>query len=201
MTPAITGATVPIEDATVMVFLPYTPRADSLSRGYHAWLRETDNPFFNSISGILHYSNWLVTAVHRGLTAFTHFDFMLFASREDTGRVWSNPQVVDFAANWTRTWGIDPDGGDLSVNYHSYLATRTAGQAGRRGDRVLLGLQPGGHHADAEYWKITEPLVGRPDFTGFCLRFGAAADAVTADWAATVLEGSIIAAPNMGSRT
>lgn len=58
-----------------MVFLPYTPRADADARGYDDWLREVDNPFFNAVPGIVHYSNWKVVGLAK-TAAFSHFDFM-----------------------------------------------------------------------------------------------------------------------------
>ena len=45
-----------------LILLVYTPREDSNARGYEAWLQEIDNPFFNDIPGIRHYTNWKTTS-------------------------------------------------------------------------------------------------------------------------------------------
>lgn len=186
-------------DSAVMVLLPYTPRADSEARGYHDWLRKVDNPFFNSVPGILHYSNWLVDKAVRGAVGFSHFDFMIMEGPDSPPQVWSNQAVVDFAAGWTRSWGVDPDNTDLSVNYTSAMAARVSGALARRTDRLWLGLDagPAASATDSEVWRISEPMVGQPTFDTFCFRFidGNAAEP-GADWSAKLALASLIAAPD-----
>jgi hypothetical protein len=186
-------------ESAVMVLLPYTPRADSGSRGYHDWLRTVDNPFFNSVPGILHYSNWLVDEVVRGSLGFTHFDFMIMEGPDSPAGVWSNQAVVDFAAGWTRNWGAEPENPDLSVNYHSAMASRVSGALPQRSNRLWLGLDagPAATSTDSEVWKMTEPMVGKPTFNTFCFRFiHGNAPQPGADWSASLALGSLIAAPD-----
>lgn len=189
--------TMQVQDSASMVILPYTPRADSDARGYHDWLRDVDNPFFNSVEGILHYTNWKVVRAVKGATSFSHFDFMIMESLEKSAQVWANDKVVDFAAGWTQSWGADPDNADLSVNYLSAMAARTGGKISVRGDRVWLGLNPGPAAAEsqAEIWGITQPMVGTVPFESFCFQFGEQPPADADAWAETILEGVLIAAP------
>jgi len=142
----------------LMVFLPYTPRADSAARGYHKWLRDIDNPFFNSVPGILHYSNWEVTSPPTG--HFTHFDFMyLDPARADS--VWTNPDVIAFAGAWTDQWGIDPASADLSVNYNSYKLRLKTGKGAFDPRKVRIA---GSHTAAPRFggaiWQVEAPMVG-----------------------------------------
>jgi hypothetical protein len=181
-------------DCDIMVLLPYTPRADAAARGYDDWLRSVDNPFFNAVRGIAHYSNWKVDRVLWGTVGFTHFDYMrLDPAYAD--EVWSNPAVTEFAANWTRTWGAEPDAADLSVNYHSYRLRRVSGRAAFA-RATLLGIGAGvtaGGDGD-ELWVVEQPMVGTPPAQRFVIREAVAAQ-VTAEWADTVVSGTLIAAP------
>lgn len=170
----------------IMVLLPYTPRPDADARGYDDWLREVDNPFFNAVPGIVHYSNWKVSGPVAG---FSHFDFMFLDPSLADG-VWSNPAVVDFAAGWTRQWGTAPDAADLSVNYHSYLMRHVTG----RGDFDRRGVRLGGSASPVtrfggSVWEVTEAMVGSSPHAFYEVAFGPATvggDAVA---------GTLIAAP------
>ena len=173
----------------VMVFLPYTPRADADARGYDDWLRQVDNPFFNAVPGIVHYSNWKVAGAAKAF-AFSHFDFMyLDPSRADG--VWSNAAVLAFAAAWTARWGAFPDAADVSLNYHSYRLTRRDGADSfdRRGVRLgMLDAPPG--HLGGTVWEVDSSLVGTPACRWFEFRFGPLGDA-----ALPGVAGELIAAP------
>jgi hypothetical protein len=112
----------------VMCLLQYTPRADAAERGYEDWLRSTDNPFFNSVPGILLYENWKVHAPILGKPDYAYFDLMYLDGNAAIERVWSNPKVIDFATEWTRQWGKVPDPTvDQSVNYHVVICDEIAG--------------------------------------------------------------------------
>ena len=50
-----------MERSRILFFGLHT-REDSNARGYEAWLQEIDNPFFNDIPGIRHYTNWKTTS-------------------------------------------------------------------------------------------------------------------------------------------
>ena len=54
------------------VLLTYTPRKETNLEKYEKWLIDVDNPFFNSINEVSHYSNWKV------LNRLDNFDFEYF---------------------------------------------------------------------------------------------------------------------------
>jgi hypothetical protein len=179
-------------DCDIMVLLPYTPRADANARGYEDWLRAVDNPFFNSVKGIAHYINWRVDRVLWGTVGFTHFDYMRL-DPEHADAVWTNPAVIEFAAGWVRSWGVEPDAADASVNYHSYRLRRVAGRAPGFARTTVLGIgaDPKGLAGD-ELWAVDHPLVGTPPTACFGIR---AVLPEEPNWAAAAVSGSLIAAP------
>lgn len=112
----------------IMCVLQYTPRADSADRGYEQWLRDVDNPFFNGVPGIVRYENWKVHAPLLGTPDYAYFDLMYLDGQAAIERVWSNPTVVEFAAEWTRKWGRVPDPAvDQAVNYRVTICEEIAG--------------------------------------------------------------------------
>jgi hypothetical protein len=112
----------------VMCLLQYTPRADSADRDYEPWLRAVDNPFFNGIPGIARYENWKVHTPILGQPDYTYFDLMYIESKEAIEKVWTNPELQEFAAEWTRLWGIVGDPTiDQAVNYHVSICEEIAG--------------------------------------------------------------------------
>lgn len=165
---------------TTMLFLPYSPRGDADARGYDDWLRQVDNPFFNTRPGIRHYSNWKVidgAAAH----GFTHFDFLLLDEGFASARVWEDAPLAAFAADWVRAWGADPDG-EAAANYHCYEARLEGGDAGTWAERVAIDPEGGA----GERWSLVAGVVGTPPWPSFTRRFGASDGA---------LVGELIAAP------
>ena len=94
----------------LMLQIAYTPREDSDERGYVDWLREVDMPFFNSVEGVLHYSNWKITDSPVGTCPFTHFDLLFVDSDVGVERVLGNPDLQEFASGWNDLWGTHPEG-------------------------------------------------------------------------------------------
>ncbi len=186
-----------------MLLLTYTPRADSDDRGYDEWLREVDNPFFNSIPGITHYSNWKIVETRVGSLPFTHFDFMHIDGIDAVSKVWENERVQEFAAGWTEKWALDPRATDMSVNYQVMLCSEVAAPStpGRRTDTLLflpytprpdaqsrgydrwlqevdnpfLNSQPEIVHYTN--WRIREAVLGHVDYTDFDAMYVDSADA------------------------
>ena len=173
-----------------MVFLPYVPRADSDARGYDDWLRAVDAPFFNSVPGILHYSNWKVTNPPAG--HFTHFDFM-YLDPVLADSVWTNQDVIAFAAEWTEKWGIDPKAADLSVNYNSYKLRLRSGQGAFDPSAVrIAGSTSDAGRFGGAVWEVEAPMVGTSATPFYEFAFGAAAGSTGP---ADSLTGTLIAAP------
>lgn len=104
-----------------MLFLTYTPRSDSEERGYGPWLRKVDNPFFNSVPGIAHYTNWKVIKGGEGVIPWTYFDFLRLENGVTLETVWGNKDLTKFATGWTKLWGREPDAADMAVNYQVHM--------------------------------------------------------------------------------
>lgn len=104
-----------------MLFLTYTPRSDSEERGYGPWLRKVDNPFFNSVPGIAHYTNWKVVKGGEDVITWTYFDFLRLENGVTLETVWENEDLTKFAAGWTKLWGRAPDAADMAVNYQVHM--------------------------------------------------------------------------------
>jgi len=112
----------------VMCLLQYTPRAGAAEDGYDDWLRTVDNPFFNGVPGVVRYENWKVQAPLLGTPDYAYFDLMYVDGHAAIERVWSNPAVAEFAAEWTRRWGQVPDPTvDQAVNYRVTVCEEIAG--------------------------------------------------------------------------
>jgi hypothetical protein len=178
-----------------MFLLPYTPRADADARGYDEWIQSIDNPFFNSVDGISHYSNWKVRDVLVGSVPFTHFDFM-FVDRERQAKIWSNEAVAAFANGWTEKWGVDPGNADLSVNYHVYKLAHREGPVVFDREHVLVVFEPASPRgADASSWSVEESVLGKCPCASVEILFGDAARARDLNGALAAFTGELIAAP------
>jgi hypothetical protein len=177
-----------------MFLLPYIPRGDSDARGYDQWIRDIDNPFFNSVDGIELYINWKVGKVLKGALDFTHLDFM-YVDPDKEAQIWSNPDVAAFAAGWNEKWGRDPNNADLSVNYHVYRLEQDAGAEGFNPSLTTVILDPAGPPAaGASRWKVAQAVLGKNACTTVDVIHGAADPAVYEN-AAAAFTCELIAAP------
>jgi hypothetical protein len=110
-----------LEGCPLVIFIAYTIGAEAEANGYADWLRRVDMPFFNAIPGTRHYANWrLVELLSDPPPAWDWFDFQGLAEEGDLERVWFNPDLDDFRANWLRLWGYGSDA-PPPVLRHSYL--------------------------------------------------------------------------------
>lgn len=94
---------------------------------YEAWLREVDNPFFNSVPGIVRYANWKVVDDMVGKVDFTHYDLLEVEDVDSWEKVWNNEELQAFAHAWTERWsvhGTDPK--YVGINYQVMLAEEIA---------------------------------------------------------------------------
>nr|WP_157034346.1 hypothetical protein [Sphingomonas sp. Y57] len=170
----------------LICFLPYTPRADSASRGYEKWLQDVDNPFFNSRPAVAHYTNWRVAGGATEAFPYTHFDFLLIASGKTPEDVWTDGPLAEFAANWVKLWGVAPDG-DPALNYQCSVAEYVSGEAGTFSPLVEVSMDLS---SPGEQWRITQNVVGQAPAAGFTRRFvsGSGANRST-------IVGELVAAP------
>lgn len=203
-------------DYTTMVLLTYTPGSDVESKGYDDWLRQIDNPFFNTIPGIAHYSNWKVL---EGADApFTHFDLLGLDGPDAVDKVWFNADLDTFRDGWVAKWGYGGSAPRSPANGYGVLVRRDQPTdpifdryVALAFDRVLpsgsvwtaeaalhkhwaLGPAPDGK------WRL--PVATSPLGHSFSLRFGSALPSLPAGSAGTPrLVGECIAAPEMPWRT
>ena len=198
-------ASASVSDPGYMLLLPYTPREDSDQRDYDPWLREVDNPFFNSVEGVVHYTNWRIPAPTPAVP-YTHFDFLRIAAPEDAEKVWADPDLAKFAANWTRTWGRYPDASeaDLHMNYHVYLCERISG---KRPTASRVAYQPCTQEPspiddNTEVWKVRDAVIGDARFSylrvvplGDDADLQAATSGLPSGWHGSVV-GEIVATPD-----
>jgi len=183
-----------------MLFLTYTPREDSERRGYHAWLRSTDTPFFNSVPGIAHYANWKVIArADGGAPPWDYFDFLHIEDGKTVEDIWSNERLGKFAANWTKMWGRDPDNPDLSVNYQIHEARRVCATKGPLTDFVALVLGPDKSRlpGEAAIWQVTNAILGSAVRGEYAIvNLPAGREAADPAWGQAVLLAECLAKPD-----
>lgn len=116
-------------DLRDLLLLVYTPREDSTARKYDDWLRDIDNPFFNGVPGIQHYTNWKITSPADCAVPYTYFDLMYVEDKNKLDDIWGNPDVEKFAQGWTDSWGRYPAATPetMDKNYQVYLCEMTSG--------------------------------------------------------------------------
>ncbi len=206
-----------LANCPAMIFIAYTVPGDAEARGYSPWLVEVDNPFFNAIPGTRHYANWRVADMVQGaLPVWDYIDFQGLASREDLDRVWFNPDLDTFRAEWLRLWGYGARNPD-PVLRHSYLTRRVFARPGHVPGPLLTlragrGPVPDGLAADLVF--VVEGVLkkhfgmagGRPDdwltpaaqgnplgLDWLAVTYGDSAEAGTGD---LVLRADLIAEPD-----
>jgi hypothetical protein len=140
------------------VFLTYTLPADALARGYETWLRDVDNPFFNTIPGVGRYENWRIAREQTPSLGYTHFDLMFVASEDALQRAWFDARLDAFRTGWIAEWGY---GAAAPVNTFAYLMRGTGAPAARRTDRLVLrggdaALAPG--DGARESWQVVKAV-------------------------------------------
>lgn len=95
-----------LDHCGTILLIVYNIPQDAAARGYLDFLRTEDNPFFNTISGLMHYANWKVDEVIAGQSPdWRYFDFFGLDPRADLEDVWFNPELDAFRANWIDRWG------------------------------------------------------------------------------------------------
>jgi hypothetical protein len=111
-----------------LLLLTYTPRHGVDLDEYHRWLKEVDNPFFNSRPVVRRYVNYRVVEPVLGNEDFTHFDLLEIEGEGGAESVFGDDGIGAFARDWVRLWGEhpDPDLPDQSVNYRVVLCEAVA---------------------------------------------------------------------------
>jgi hypothetical protein len=109
------------------MFLPYVPRADAAARNYDEYLREIDNPFFNSdaVPEVVTDANWRKVRELVGTEWWTDFDLMFIEGPESVAGLFANPRAAAFMGEFVRNWGRVPDG-PPEANFSGVLAELVA---------------------------------------------------------------------------
>lgn len=154
----------------------YSVRPDSEERGYHQWLRDLDNPFFNSRPGIVRYENWQVASVPVGTVPFDYFDlFFVDETLGPDGHVpFEGEQEAAFARGWNDLWGLAPDG-YLEESGANIIRCRLVAEPEdvvRTGHVVLIGTTPRAGAQDDGYddWlrTVDNPFLNSlPEITSY----------------------------------
>jgi hypothetical protein len=155
-----------------LFLLTYTPRDGAEEAGYVRWLRQVDNPFFNRVPEVAHYSNWRLVDAPAD-ARYRYFDLMGMVDAAAADRMFGRDDVKKFTAHWRELWGRDPGGSDLSRNAEVFRAERTA-----RGNAMArwAAFVPGGSAAamtDRGFsgWRIVQGLRSEPGFRNFAIKF------------------------------
>ncbi len=188
-------------DFETALILTYSPREGAAAAGYEEWLRRVDNPFFNSVPGIVRYTNWKIIE-RTGDIPYGYFDVLGLQDAASFEAVWLSDEVRAFTAGWRDKWGADP-GTDSAINSHVYLCRRIAGAAHERSAHALFAPGPTGAEAGKGFqeWRIERSIKGELRFQRLALKYVADEDAFTrwreksAAWSTAAL-GRCIAAPD-----
>lgn len=110
-----------------MLLLTYTLGEHVNHDEYEQWLREVDNPFFNSVPGVKRYANWKVLDEKLGTVQFTHYDLLEIDDLEAWEKVWGNEELQKFAQGWTQRWSVHgPDEKYAGLNFQVMLCEEIA---------------------------------------------------------------------------
>ena len=109
------------------IFLAYVRAPDAAARGYEAYLRDVDNPFFNSdeVPELTTSSNWWRTSDVVGTEWWTDFDLMFVDGPDGLEQLLGNPQAAEFAGNWAKSWGHRPADG-IPANFEAAICELVA---------------------------------------------------------------------------
>jgi len=90
---------------TTAIFLTYSHRAHFDEKDYEGFLRQYDNPFFNSIAGIARYENWKLVEPYPAELSFDYFDLIYLDGSRTLEAVWFDADLTVFRRNWVSLWG------------------------------------------------------------------------------------------------
>ena len=147
-----------LADSPAVLYIVYSPGADAEAKGYEPWLVTIDNPFFNAIPGIHHYANWKLERVLAGAPPYTYFDFQGLVAEADLERVWFNPNLDRFRAEWVRLWGYGlTKPGPIQTN--AYLMRPVTRSAGPQTRFALVTGGTGTPPTEADIaWRVEETI-------------------------------------------
>src|SRR5215211_156419 len=80
------------------------------SRGVRAVAARRRQSVLQLTAGIKEYLNWKVTHDTVGEVGFPYFELFVLEDGADFETVFGTSEVAEFAANWVKRWGKNPDG-------------------------------------------------------------------------------------------
>ena len=172
-----------------LVLLTYTPRKDVNFKEYEEWLIEVDNPFFNSINEVAHYSNWKVLENPQN-SKFLYFDFLTFSSLSDFNKAWNSKELNAFTRQWRKLWGQAPESNDLSLNARVFLFENIGIKSNKFSNLVSIEFQNKYNKINNCNWKLVKSLRDEVDFNYLKTEF-----LKTKPLSAVNLIGRLIASP------
>ena len=160
-----------MSDFDAALVLTYSPRDRAEEEGYADWIRRVDNPFFNGVPGIVHYTNWRIVE-GMAKVPYGYFDILALEDSASFDSVWLSDDVRAFTAVWRDKWGAEP-GTDSDRNSHVYLCERVSRGGAEWTDKVLFA--PGATAAQAgngfEEWRVGRSIKGDLRFQTLALKF------------------------------
>lgn len=103
-----------------LILITYNVRDGVDTDEYEQWLRDVDNPFFNSQPGIIRYANWKVCDAKVGTVPFRFFDLIEIPDL-DAWTVFQGDAVQEFAGAWLARWS--EHGADAAPETNFQLVT------------------------------------------------------------------------------
>ena len=148
-----------LADSPAVLLIVYTPGRGAEAGGYETWLRTVDNPFFNAIPGVHHYANWKIERVlHGAAPGYGWFDFQGLVDGSDLERVWFNPDLDRFRAEWIRKWGYG-GGAPHPAQAYAFLMQPAGPAGGAARDHALVTAGTGDPPPGANRcWRVMETI-------------------------------------------
>ncbi|MFD9666301.1 hypothetical protein ACFWAY_32575 [Rhodococcus sp. NPDC059968] len=102
----------------LMLLATYNISKDRTEEDYDKFCREVDTPFYNSIPGVVRYSNWKVVEENLGSVGFKYIDFIVVEGDEPFKMFEDNQKIKDFIVKWEEQWAeFGTDEQYLGKNY------------------------------------------------------------------------------------
>lgn len=126
---------------TTAIFLTYSHRPHFDEKDYEGFLREHDNPFFNSIAGITRYENWKLVHPYPETLGFDYFDLIYLDGSRSLKDVWFDAELTVFRRNWVAVWGYGSSPPPL-VNAQGYAMRGDTVPALELSGKAVLAFRP-----------------------------------------------------------
>lgn len=110
-----------------LLLIEYDVHPDVDRDEYEQWLRDVDNPFFNSQPGILRYENWKVLDARIGTLGHRYFDLVEVEGPDEGWEAFAAEAVQEFSNAWIARWSVAGPDAPLEANFRLLSCVRVAG--------------------------------------------------------------------------